>query len=156
MGFPNELAATSMMTSAAGGGVGSGCTDAAPCRVALFFRLYIGEADYDPYGDDDPESVGGPSLVGWGNVPPPSITRETYDSSAWLSMGGRGVPLPIPLAATPLVQCPSSSGVAQRLYDAQRSKMMARNTFNGSSSDNTDDNFVLCTHGRCLAGMLMP
>lgn len=147
MGFPNELAATNSSSAAA-------ACDTTPCKAVIFFRLYIGELDYDPY-----DHRADMSLVRWGNVLPPAVTRETYDSARLGAAMGLGTGVPTPTLLTPLVQCPPGTQnlVTKKLYDTQKGKMLARNAFNGSKVDNLNENFILCTCGHvCVHDGAMP
>lgn len=137
MGLPNELAATNSSAAAAK------CDSEAPCKCVIFFRLYIGEAEYDPY--DHKADV---ALVRWGSVHPPSVKKEAYDKPPTRNSLFGNSAIPPPATATPMAQCPpgTQAQVTKRLYKTQKDKMVVHNGFNGSKIDNTNDNFILCTH----------
>jgi hypothetical protein len=129
MGYPNELPVLNITSPA------DQCdTSPTGCQVVVFFRLYVGEKNFDPYSKFDE------AQAQWGYVDPPTILRRSALNFAAFDKGEKGI-TPYPVCSTP-----TRLAITSRLFDMHKSKMQRENQYKGSPHlDNKDTNFILYT-----------
>lgn len=125
-GLKNEIPILNSTTPA------SKCNDSPNgCSTVLFLRLYIGEANYNPFdkGDD---------IVNWGYVAPPQVTQmDIFNEDGFFMNGG-----------SPKEYCNEAirNSVTQKLYVVQATKLEEVNKWEGSEDwDNKNNNFIIYT-----------